>query len=148
MIISNVELHWNKLGTKIDQGFDGNSPAWTTEMRTRDKDQSENWKAAGLNVKTKDDEDGLFWACTVKKPTHTKDGRPQVAPPVVGKDKMPFADPDSIGNGTVANIKIHTFDYNYNGREGVGFRLDAIQIIDLVEFSGGKPAVDYFDDVS
>ncbi len=146
MIIKNATLFWSKLGTRVDQGFDGNSPAWTTELRTREKSEAENWKDAGLNVKTKDDDQGLFWSVSVKKPTHTKDGRPQVAPPVVGKDKMPFSDPDSIGNGTVANVKIHTFDYDYNGRKGVGFRLDAVQIVDLVEFEGQKNPVDYFDE--
>ena len=138
MIIFNAELHWVKLGDKVDMGFDGNSPSWIVEMRTRDKEEGASWKAQNLNVKTKDDNDGIFWSASVKKPTTAKNGKEQTSPPVVGKDKFPFENVEGIGNGTIANVKIHQFDYDYNGKKGVGSRLEAIQVVDLVEYEGGS----------
>lgn len=147
MILSNVELHWTKLGSRVDMGFDGQSPAWVTEARTRNKEQANKWKESQLNVKTKDDEEGLYWAVSLKKPTERKDGTAERPVPVVGKDKFPIEDVESIGNGTIANVKVRQFDWNYQGKAGTSSRLDAIQILDLVVFEGSGSPIDDFDAV-
>lgn len=49
------------------------------------------------------------------------------------KNSMDVA--DSVGNGTTANVAVRAFDYSYKGKTGVGAGLQAIQVIELVEYS-------------
>ena len=145
MILSNVELYWAKLGTRIDNGFDGNTPAWAVDVRTKDTEVRDSWMSQGLNVKTKEDDGHTFYSVGVKKPTHTKDGKEQTPPTIVDKAKEPFTRVDSIGNGTTANVKLYTFDYDYKGKKGRGFRLDAIQILELRVYDAAPS--DVFDHI-
>lgn len=54
---------------------------------------------------------------------------------VVDSKRNTFEAIDSIGNGTVANVAIRAFPYNFKGKEGIGCGLQAIQILDLKEYS-------------
>ena len=136
MILSNVELYWAKLDpSNPDKGFSGDKPQWNTQLRTRSKDQCKEWKEIGLNVITDDDDEGIIYRVNVRKDALKKDGSPNKPVPVVGPDLMPVEDVTSIGNGTVANVKLRTFEWKFQGKEGVGVRLDAIQVTSLKEYA-------------
>jgi len=136
MILSNVELFWAKLDpSNPDKGFSGDKPQWNVQLRTRSKDQSKEWKDLGLNVTTDDDDDGILYRVNVRKDAMKKDGSPNKPVPVVGPDLMPIEDVNSVGNGTIANVKLRTFEWKFNGKEGVGVRLDAIQVVKLKEYA-------------
>ena len=138
MILKNVELEWAKLVKSApDMGFDGNSPQWQVTAVTRDKKVSAEWKAAGMNIKIGEDDGGVKYSVALKKPAvNKKTGAEEKPVPVVGPDLHPLDDVSVIGNGTTANVRVRTFEYNYNGRSGTGFRLDGIQVVNLVEFKG------------
>ena len=145
MIIKNVALFWAKLGSNMDMGFDKNTPAWAVELRTTDKAEAKGWKEAGLNVKPGDDDGSVYYSASVKKPKFANNGNEQKAPPVVGKDLMPFAEVDAIGNGSRGNVKLYTAPYSYNGRTGISVRLNAIQITELVKYEGAGNALEGFE---
>ena len=47
----------------------------------------------------------------------------------------PFDGADRIGNGTHAKVAVRPFDYTYKGKSGVGCGLQAVQILDLIEYA-------------
>ena len=135
MLLKNVQLYWVKLDPKNpDKGFGGDKPNWCVEIRTRNKAQAGEFKTAGLNVKTNDDDNGIFYSVRLSKPTHNKNGKPFDPVPVVGPDLMPLANVNSIGNGTVANVKVYQFEWEFGGKTGKSSRLDAIQVVELIEY--------------
>ena len=147
MLFKNVELMWVALDPeKVDMGFDKNTPQWTLTMVTRDKDVSKVWKTAEYNVKVGEDDQGIVYTVKVNQPKFRKDGTENKPIPVVGRDLMPFDHTKlaSIGNGTVANVKVWEGDYNYNGKKGKMFRLEAVQIVELKEYAGGGSAISGF----
>lgn len=150
MILKNVELLWAKLDpARPDGGFDGNTPQWNLVAVTRDKDQAKQFKAANLNVKTDEDDTGIIYKVSLKKLATLKNGDANKPVPTVGPDLMPLEDPSVIGNGSVANVKIRQFDYDFNGKKGVGTRLEAVQITRLVEYkSAGNPILEGFEPVA
>ena len=141
MILKNVELKWARLvPSQPDKGFDGDTNQWNLQAITRDKDQAESWKAEGLSPKTDNDDIGVIYRLNVKKLAENKDGSAAKPVPVVGADMMPLdeSDVECIGNGSVANVKVRTFSYNFQGREGVGVRLEAVQIINLIRYENAS----------
>lgn len=53
---------------------------------------------------------------------------------LIDDDKLP-----SIGWGTIANLSVSTYVWTYKKDKGVKLNLDAVQILDLVEFTGSNP---------
>ena len=53
---------------------------------------------------------------------------------LIDKDKVP-----SIGWGTIANINVTTYCWTFKKDKGVKLNLEAVQIIDLVEYGGANP---------
>ena len=142
MILKNVMIRWAKLSPENpDNGFDGTTPQWNLQALTRDKAQADEWKQAGLNPKPDSDDQGMLYRITTKKLTTGKNGEPNKPVPVVGPDLMPLEDPGVVGNGSVGNVKIRTYEYNYNGRKGIGQRLEAVQITKLVEYQAGPSKI-------
>ena len=146
MILKNVELHWTRLDpANPDMGFSGDKPQWNTQIRTRSKDVAQEWKGLGLNPKTEDDDDGIFYKIQVRKDAVRKNGDPNKPVPVVGPDLLPLEDVNAIGNGTTANVRLRSFEWTFSGKKGVGFRLDAIQVVKLNTYAGGGGAMEGFE---
>lgn len=144
--MKNVELYWAKFDpSNPDMGFSGDKPQWNVQLRTRSKDQSKEWKDMGLNPKVEDDDTGIYYKVGVRKDAVKKDGSPNKPVPVVGPDLMPIEDITSIGNGTIANVKLRTFEWKFNGKEGIGVRLDAVQIVKLEKYEakGGSDSLGF-----
>ena len=144
MMLKQVELKWARfVPDSPDQGFDKETPQWNCQVITRDKAQAESWKEEGLTPKVDNDDTGILYRMNVKKLATNKDGSAAKPVPVVGNDLMPLdADEIScIGNGSVANVKVRTFEYNFQGREGVGVRLEAVQITNLVHYESASSSV-------
>lgn len=137
-VLKNVELRWAKLDPKNPVSPFG-EPVWEVQAVTRSKDDAKAWKDAGINVKTSDDDSGIFYFANLKrKAIYGKTG--EAAKPVVVVDGslMPI-DASSIGNGSVGNVQLFTKPYEFAGRSGVKVELKAIQVTKLVEYkpSGG-----------
>jgi len=146
MILNNVTLFWAKLDpANHDMGFSGDKPQWNVQIRTTDKSQSDEFKSLGLNPKVDEDDNGVYYKFSVRKDATKKDGSPNKPVPVVGPDLMPIEDVASIGNGTIANVKLRSFEWTFSGKTGVGFRLDAIQIVKLETYQakGGADSMGF-----
>jgi len=64
-IIRNAELHWAKLVKPVEPF---GTLQWELQMRTRDKDEAKKWKEDFyLNVKTEEDDSGVFYKTNVKR---------------------------------------------------------------------------------
>ena len=104
------------------------SKKYQVDVCRLDKDTVKALKAAGLDVQDgeKKGKEGKGFYVT-----------PKATLPITIVDAMKNSldCADSIGNGTKAKVAIRPFDYNYKGKTGVGAGLQAIQILDLVEYS-------------
>lgn len=144
MILRNVELHWARLDPNSpDMGFSGDKPQWNVQLRTRSKEQCEEWKKLGMNPQVNDDDDGIFYRVSLRKDALSKDGSANKPVPVVGADVMPLDDVTKIGNGTIANVKVRNFEWKFQGKEGIGFRLEAIQVVKLIEYAGKSEGIGF-----
>ena len=113
-IIKNVEIHYAKLNPKFpNRKFDKENPTWEIQIRTKDKDQLTEWKALGFTPKPVLDEAGErveYYKFLLKRKINKKNGEPN--PPVeVVNGKLEPVDPDTIGNGSVANVRIYQYTY-------------------------------------
>jgi len=114
-VLQNVELFWPKLDPKSPVTPFG-TPVWELQVRSRDKAIAAEWKKIGCNVKTTDDDEGIYYFINLKrKAIYEKTGEPATPVIVVDGDVMPI-DPTSIGNGSVGNVQLFTKPYEYAGR--------------------------------
>jgi len=143
-LIKDVELNWARLDTPTDNPF-GGDPSWELQVATTDKTLADDMKANDLNVKEKD---GKF-VVSLRRKSVTKDGNPMEPVRVVDASKAPMDGPArrKIGNGSTGNVIVWLAPYDFRGRTGVTASLTAVQVTDLVEYSGGGADID-FDVVS
>lgn len=143
-MLKNVELFFAKLNpSKPNARFDKENPTWEVQIRTRDKAQAKSWKDMSLNVKTDDDDGGIFYKATLKKKSKKRDGTPQKPVDLVGGD-LSQLDPDKLGNGSVGNVRIYQYDYDVAGKKGVATMLMGIQVTKYKEYEP-KPREDDFE---
>ena len=143
-ILKNVELFFAKLDeSKPNARFDANNPTWEVQIRTRDKKQAKEWKDLNVNVKTDDDDNGVFYKATLKKKTRKANGEPQNPVNLVGGDLAPI-DPNTLGNGSIGNVRIYQYNYEVGGRKGIASMLMAVQVTTLKEYTP-KPREDDFE---
>lgn len=132
-VLKDVELHWCKLDPKKPVSPFG-TPVWEAQVRTRDKEIAKQWKGESLNVKTSDDNEGIYYFVNLKrKAIYEKTGDPATPVVVVDGQLMPL-DGSTIGNGSVGNVQLFTKPYEFGGRSGVKVELKAIQVTKLVEY--------------
>ena len=97
-------------------------------------DRSEEIAQYGTVKPVKDDPSRV--AVNLKRKAVRKDGSSN--DPVVVVDGRKQAIPSSvkIGNGSVGNVKVYRREYDVAGRQGVSTILTAIQITNLIEYTG------------
>jgi hypothetical protein len=117
MILEKCELWYPCLDPKRpNKKFDKENPSWEVQIRTTDKKQRKEWEEANLNVHTivpEDDDvnDGKpFFLVYLKKRITRKDGLPAL-PVEVLDAKLEPVDPNSIGNGSIADVRLYQYSY-------------------------------------
>lgn len=110
-IIRNVELHYPRL-VRPHSPF--GAEVWDVQVRTSDEDTVEQLKAAGVNMKAHTDG---YWHANVKRKTEGSKG-PNKPPVLVDGNKQPWDLDVNIGNGSIGNLKLFSYDYNTAGRSG------------------------------
>ena len=138
-MIKDVELNWAKLVSPVSPF---GSPQFELQVATTDKAKADEMTANNLKVK---EIDGKF-VVSLKRKAVKADGSDNGAPRVVGKDAKPLADASKIGNGSKGNVIVFQYEYNAAGRTGIASSLTAVQVTDMVEYTG-TGGVD-FDDLS
>lgn len=86
--------------------FNAENPTWETQIRTTRKEQKKEWESLGIKVNTVDPDEGpVYYKANLKKGIKKKDGSAADPVKIVDGNLQPL-DPDSIGNGSVGNIRI------------------------------------------
>ena len=115
MILENCEVYFAKLG-RPSAKYNKTNPTWELQIRTSDKAKRKEWEAAGLPVRAVVPEEGdPFFRVNLRKRSIKKDGTPAEPVEVVDGNLNPI-EPNTIGNGSIANIRL--FQYEYNSDEG------------------------------
>lgn len=127
------EAFWTKV-KEPDQKF----KKWGLDLYMDDESFAK-YKESGMGMSIREAEDGRLYV-KFSRPTSKvfKDKLVQFDPPAVWKDKEPFK--GYIGNGSKVTIKVSYFDT----AQGVGHRLDAVRVDELVEYD---PDNNNFEDV-
>lgn len=72
-----------------------------------------------------------------------ENGKPKYKPMIINAKKQPVKN-IKIGEGTIARLGVTLSGYSVAGKTGVSVKLGLVQIIDLVEYTGGF-SMDEFD---
>lgn len=119
----------------------GTIKQWELEAVIPTREQAQELANQHMRVKVKTD--GTY-SMNLKRKTLTGKGTPSAHVKVVDSgDKakniapQPFKDVNSIGNGSTLNINVYQFHYDMEGvKEGISDMLSAIQVTDLILYSG------------
>lgn len=140
MILSNCKVKWAKVH-QVDRTF---TPAWSIQVYLN-SEQMDAVKAAATEVSEgklaasfKHDDDGTYITCSRKE--KKRDGTMNKAPRVVDAKKQPFT--EEIGNGSVCSIIANAFAYDAAGKKGVTMILEAVQVVNWVEYKGNEDFAD------
>jgi hypothetical protein len=139
-ILNNVEIWFTKLDPKRpSKKMSPLNPTWELQMRTTSKEQKKAWEELNIKVHSvredpEDEESKIsYWRANLKKKSikKGKNGVPdEPAQPVqVVNGKQEDVDPNSIGNGSRANIRIFQHEYTFEGKKGIASVLMGIQLI-------------------
>lgn len=75
-------------------------------------------------------------AINLKRKAVRKDGDANDPVGLVDGKKQPIDPKVKIGNGSKGNVKVYRREYDVAGRQGISTILTAIQITDLIEYTG------------
>lgn len=145
-IIKQAEIWYTKLNPKRPNAkYNKKNPTWELQLRTTSKEVKKNWEAMNLRPKAvlPEDDTPPYWRVNLRKKSINSEGEPS-GPVKIVDGQLREIDPDSIGNGSVGNIRI--FQYKYTGEDGEGIAsvLMAIQLTKHIVYVP-KPRDDDFD---
>lgn len=115
--------------TRPNKKFNKANPTWECQIRTSNKEVRKQWEELLLPIKAiMPDEGPAYWRVNLKKKTIKADGENASPVDVVNGAREPI-DPDTIGNGSIANIRIFQYEYpKEGGGKGVTAVLMGIQV--------------------
>jgi len=97
-------------------------------------DRAEELAQYGTVKPVKDDPSRV--AVNLKRKAVRKDGSANDPVAVVDSQKKAIPSTIKIGNGSIGNVKVYRREYDVAGRQGVSTILTAIQITNLIEYTG------------
>jgi hypothetical protein len=157
-IIKNVELHFAKLNPKRPNAtFNKENPTWELQLRTSSLEQKKEWDNLSLKPKLivyKEGEENegepiltesgkKQWRVNLRKRSKDKDGNPAAAVKVVN-GSLEEIDPDTIGNGSIAHVRIYQYEYDSAGEKKVATVLMALQLVKHIVYEAA-PRDDEFE---
>lgn len=149
-ILKNIEGHWFKLDPARPDKYDPAKPTWNFQARTTSKDQANEWRANHLTVKAvrEDPEDEeskiLYWKAQIGKKTKNQDGK-EAAPVSIVSSKGDI-DPNTLGNGSIVNVRLFQYEYEFQGKKGIANSLQSIQLVKHIVYTA-QPGEDFEDEV-
>jgi hypothetical protein len=152
-IIKDVEMWWVKLDPKRPApAFGDSGPKWEFQARLT-KAQAAELKLLNIVAKPviNTETDAVdYYKYSFNKKTHKSDGSDQ-GPVRVVDGKLNLVDPNTIGNGSKANIRVFQYDYEVKakdgkgGKKGIATMLMEVQLTKLVKYVP-KPRDDEFEE--
>ena len=141
MILNSVELWFVKANPKRPNNkFNKKNPTWECQIRTTDKAKKKAWEEAGLQVKAvlPDDDTPPFYRVNLRKKSIKTSDEPSSPVIVVNGARQPL-DPDTIGNGSIGNVRVFQYEYTKEtGGKGLASVLMGIQVTKHIVY---KPKV-------
>ena len=135
--------------TNPSNAFDQNDPRWEVQIYTYDSAQNKEWQAKGLGTKLKMEEVGgqetPVYSCNLKKKAISSKGEKNKPVIITNGGNVPI-DPNTVGYGSVANIRLFKWPYNTAGKKGFGFTLMLLQVTKIVPYVR-KAREDVFEEV-
>jgi len=142
-ILSNVELKWCKCGSNAGTKYRSDVKEWSVDCICSAK-QSADWVKKKHAQKEREDKETGKPLIKLTKNCLKRDGTP--AAPIKCIDMFGNdVDPLIIGNGTKANVQYMEIPWDMGGQQGVKAMLTAIQVIDLVEYTGNNTSGTEFE---
>ena len=137
-IIKNAEVWFAKLDPKRPNAkFNKQNPTWECQIRTTDKEQKKEWDEMGLIVKPVLPDDGVpYWRVNLRKKSIKKDGEP-ASPIKVVNGELDEVDPNTIGNGSICNLRV--FQYDYTKKDGTPGLVSVLMGVQVVKHLVYKP---------
>jgi len=133
-VINNVELNWAKL---VNPTSPFGTSQYEIQIATDDSSVAKMLQDNHVPMKEKD---GKFIA-SLKRKEFKANGENNGKVRVVDSTKQPV-EAGSIGNGSTGNVIVFQYPYDTAGRKGIANSLTAIQVTDLVVYSGSD-SVDF-----
>jgi hypothetical protein len=146
-IVKDCELWFCKLDPKRPSAkFNKQNPTWEAQIRTTDKAVKKLWEEIGLPVKAVvPDEGAPYFRVNLRKKSIKEDGE-KASPITVIDGKLREIDPNSIGNGSIGNVRIFQYEYpRKDGGKGIASVLMGIQVTKHIVYKP-KPRGDEFDE--
>ena len=142
-ILNNVEIFYARLDPQRPNAkFNKENPTWEMQIRTTSKATKKEWEALNLGVKMMENEETeeIFYRANLRKRSKTREGEPAKPVEVVDGKKNPI-DPNTIGNGSIGNVRIYQYPYG----DDSGKTATVLMKVQLTKHIVYTPA-DYDDD--
>ena len=133
-LLKDVQFFWAKLDEPVSPF---GAPQWEIQLRVPKKRKKE-LEAFG-KIKEQDDD---TVSINLKKKAVNAKGEKMQPVRVVDALKNPVENRKAIGNGSEGHVIVRSYDYDVAGRKGTAHALDAIQVVKMVEYTGGD-SVDF-----
>jgi len=136
-ILKDVFLNWAKLNPKSPVNPFG-TEQWEAQVATNDDAKAAELVANHVPMKHGPTfaEDNM-WIGSLKRKVLKANGENNGPVRVVDSAKQPL-DGSTIGNGSTGNVIVFQYPYDTAGRKGIANSLTAIQVTDLIEYTGSN----------
>lgn len=151
-IFNNVEIWHIKCDPKRPNSkYNKKNPTWEVQMRTKDRAQKDEWVKGNLRPHpVREDEEGpvLYWRVNLRRKTVKSNGELADPPEVVNGLREPV-DPNTVGNGSIANVRVFQYPYTNEdeNEEGVANVLMGIQLVRHILYKPKKGQREDFGEV-
>ena len=98
-----------------------------------------NFASRGHTIKQMDEGS----AVVIKRKVNGPNGMVRVAPRLLDQNKQEVN--LAVGNGSKVRVQYNEYDWEYAGKKGKGLDLQAVQIVDLVEYKS-QDGSEFFDE--
>jgi len=129
MAIVEGTAYWASI-TRPNEKFE---PMWRIDLAVDDATASE-FQKQGFSVgETTINDETIKNIIKFKRKVSKANGEKNQQPQLVDADKKPID--KIIGNGSKVKVMYKSYDWNYKGKTGKGLDLQAVQVLDLVEYT-------------
>jgi len=105
-------------------------PVYTVNLVV-DNETANDFASRGHTVKQMDEGPALI----MKRKVNGPKGMVRPAPRLFDKDKQEIS--TAVGNGSQVRVQFNEYDWEYAGKQGKGLDLQAVQVLNLVEYRNG-----------
>ena len=129
MAIIEGTAYWASL-TRPNERFE---PMWRRDLAV-DSKSAEDLKSQGITVaETTVDEKKIPNIIRFKRKVSKASVDKNTQPQLVDADKKPLE--KIVGNGSKVKVMYKPYEWNFKGKKGIGLDLQAVQVMDLVEYT-------------